>query len=244
MKVFFRAGVSLAAALLCACSTYPTVDEAKDEFKATFRKMPVDRVEKSELPGLYEVYSGGKLFYFAPEQKLMLFGEMYTTAGQSLTQAKVGQYISERTLNIPQDVGVTVGDGPVEVTGFLDPDCGHCAQAHDWLEKRDYSGVKLRVVFLPLQPGSMSYARAQQFVCSPPELRREALREVYSHEDPAPGRHFLTCAGGAAQLAKQADLAKELGIEGTPTFVAKGQTVLGFNRERLEALLTTTSSTN
>lgn len=234
------AAVTLAT-FAASCASANPAKEAESTFRQTFKNMPVDRVSASEIPGLFEVYSQGKVFYFAPAQKIILFGEFYTTGGESLTQKKIAEYAENRTLDIPSDVGVTVGDGATEVVGFLDPDCGHCIQAHDWLEKRDFSGIKLRVIFLPMSPENPSYARATQFVCSPPELRREALRELYAHESPAPGRHFLTCDGAAAKLQAQAEIARNLGVNGTPTFSLKGQMVLGFNQERLETLLSSTN---
>lgn len=232
---------ALAIASLTSCAPRNTIKDAELRFRDAFQNMPVDKVAESEIPGVYEVYSQGKLFYFAPAQEVVLFGEFYTTAGESVTQRKIAEYMQTRSMSVPTDVGVTIGDGPAELIGFLDPDCGHCQQAHDWLEKRDYAGLRLRVVFLQMSPDNPSYARATQFVCAPPELRREALRQLYAHENPAPGQHFLTCDGAAEKLKAQADLARDLGVNGTPTFLLKGQTVLGFNQERLESLLSSTN---
>lgn len=236
-KVLSVAAALCASFLSASCATGSPVVQAEQKFRDTFKNMPVDKVSASEIPGVFEVYSQGKLFYYAPSQELMVFGEFYTVGGESITQKKIGEYQTARVLDIPSDVGVTVGDGANELIAFLDPDCGHCAQAHEWIEKKNYEGIKLRVVFLQMNPDNPSYGRAQQFVCAPPQLRREALRQVYAHEDPAPGQHLLTCAQAAPQLAAQAEIAKNLGINGTPTFLLKGQTVLGFNRERLETLL-------
>ncbi len=230
-----------AAVLSASCATGSPLVDAEKQFRDTFKNMPVDKVTTSEIPGVFEIYSQGKLFYYAPKQELMLFGEFYTVGGESITQKKIGEYQQARVLDIPSDVGVTVGEGKDELVAFLDPDCGHCAQAHEWLEKRDYEGVKLRVLFLQMTPDNPSYGRAQQFVCAPPQLRREALRQVYAHEDPAPGQHLLTCDTAANQLAAQAQIAKNFGVNGTPTFLLKGQTVLGFNRERLETLLSSST---
>jgi len=242
MRHILKAAVLLAAASLSACSLQPAASEVDAQFRSIFKNMPVDRVAKSEIAGVYEIYSGGKLFYFAPDKQLMMFGEMYTSTGVSLTQEKVQAYLNARTLSIPEDVGTVVGDGPVELISFIAPDCGYCAQAHRWIEDRNYEGLRLRVFFMPMEVGTPNYARAQQFICAPPELRREALRQVYAHEDPAPGQSFLTCADGANQLARQAQIAKDLGVEGTPTFSLKGQTVLGFRQDRLEQLLSSTTT--
>lgn len=238
---------AIAAALIlsaCATSKQPTVAEVDAEFRGTFKNMPVEKVTLSEIEGVYEVYSGGKLFYYAPKPKLMLFGEFYSTNGVSVTQEKVDAFLKERTLAIPADVGTRVGDGPTEVIAFLDPNCGHCVQAHDWMEQRNFEGMTLRVIFLAMQPNSTELARAQQFVCAPPHLKREALAQVYSREEAPPGQVLLNCPEAAPQLARQAQIAKELGVNGTPTFSLKGQTVLGFHRDRLESLLQQSPSTS
>lgn len=240
----FRKALAAAAAVavLASCATPNPVLDAEMKFKASFKNMPVDSVSTSEVPGVFEVYSQGKLFYFAPAQQVLMFGEFYTTTGESLTQKKIASYQRNRVLEIPADIGVSVGSGGTEIVAFLDPDCGHCRQAHDWLEAREFKDVRVRTIFLPIDTNNPSYARAIQFVCAPPELRREALNQVYEHATPAPGQHYLTCDGAAAQLQAQADIAKKLGVEGTPTFVLKGQTVLGFDQARLETLLSSTNA--
>lgn len=229
--------MATAGVAVASCATSAPVTTAEKQFRATFVNMPVERVATSEIPGIFEVYSQGRLFYFAPEQNLILFGELYTTGGESLTQQKIAQYLKGRTLEIPPDVGVTVGEGPTELIAFLDPDCGHCMEAHAWLEARDYAGLRLRVLFPAMPPENPSYARVIQFVCAPAELRREALRQIYAHESPAPGQRLLSCDGAATQLQAQAQIARNLGIDGTPTFSLNGQVVPGFDRGRLEALL-------
>lgn len=238
---FRRLLIAAFAAGLAGCAFTNPVKEAEAKFRDSFKNMPVDSVAPSEVAGVYEVYSQGKVFYFAPAANVILFGEFYTTGGESLTQKKIASYLQSRALDIPADVGVTVGEGATEMVAFLDPNCGHCRQAHDWLEKREFKDIKLRAIFLQMAPTDPNYALASQFVCAPQDLRREALRQLYAHEVPAPGQHYLNCDGAAAQLQAQADIAKKLGVEGTPTFLLKGQTVLGFDQARLETLLSSTN---
>ncbi len=225
------------AVLASGCKTAMPVSEVDAKFRKTFDKMPVDAVKASEISGLYEVYSGGKLFYFAPRENLLIFGELYSVDGRSVSQEKAERYISERTISVDPDIGTVIGDGPNELVAFIDPTCGHCREAHRWLESRNFAGMRVRFVFTNVDARSPQFPQVAQFVCAPDHLRREALRQVYAGVPAEPGEKLLFCDAAAGQLAKQASLAKSLGIDGTPTFVVKNQTVLGFQRERLESLL-------
>lgn len=236
-----RLAIAALVLLLSSCALQPSVETVRRQFTATFKNMPLEKVEPSEIDGLYEIYSGGRLIYFAPKPNLVVFGELYTIAGESVSQTKAALHLAARVLDIPPDIGVRIGDGPLEVVGFLDPDCGHCAQAHDWFEQRGFEGITLRAIFMPLEPGSDAFARAQQLECAPPALKREAFRQLYLHDSPAHAQPYLACDTAAGELQRQAQVARDFGVNGTPTFLVKGQTVLGFNQERLEALLPPTT---
>jgi len=239
MKCHLLATAAVVAVALLAggCQSSPPISVVDAKFRKTFDKMPVDAVKASEIRGLYEVYSGGKLFYFAPRENLLIFGELYSVDGRSVSQEKAERYVSERAIAVEPDVGTVVGDGDQELIAFIDPSCGHCREAHRWLESRNFAGMRVRFIFTNVDARTPMFPQVAQFLCAPEHLRREALRQVYAGAAAEPGEKLLFCDAAANQLAKQAAVAKSLGIDGTPTFVVNNQTVLGFQRERLESLL-------
>jgi thiol:disulfide interchange protein DsbC len=213
------------------------LQKVQDKFRRTFPTTPVEEVRESEIPHLYEVYAASRLIYYAPDQNTVLFGELYSANGLSLTQAKLDARASKRIEHIDKSVALTVGDGPVELIAFVDADCPHCKHAHSWLAEQKFNNVKELLYFLPMRGRPGAEARVVQALCAPPELRAEALRQVFN-PDPNSSAPMLQCPQAAEILRAQAKIAEEVGITATPTFFVKGQAITGFDKERLAALLT------
>jgi thiol:disulfide interchange protein DsbC len=207
------------------------------KFEHTFPRTPVASVEESPIPGVVEIFTGMKILYYAPKQDLVLFGELYSGNGVSLTQEKLDARAQERVAHIDKTVALTVGEGTTELIAFVDPDCPHCRHAYNWLAEQKIPGLKKVIYFLPIRGRPAAEARAIQALCAPPELREEALREVFN-PDPNQSVAPLQCPQGAQRLEAQGRIAMDVGVTGTPYFVLKGQSITGFDRERLAALLT------
>jgi len=203
----------------------------------TFRNFQFDEIRKSELPGVYEVYTGGRIVYFAPEQSVLIFGELYRTDGHSITADKVAVAQALKAGDVDRSAAVVVGDGPVEVVEFVNPDCGYCRAAHTWFEKAQLEkNMKELVFFMPMQGHSEAEARAMNVICAPPALRRAAYDDLWSGKTADPAAQ-LKCDGAAKQLADQAREAVRFGVLGTPTYIVKGQVVTGFRQDQLQTLL-------
>lgn len=208
----------------------------REKFERTFPRTPVESVQESPIPGVVEVSTGMKILYYAPKQDLVLFGELYSGNGISLTQQKLDARAQERVSHVDKSVALTVGEGPTELIAFVDPDCPHCRHAYNWLAEQKLPGVKKLIYFLPIRGRPAARARAIQAICAPPELREEALRQVFN-PDPNQSVAPLQCPQGADTLEAQGRIAMDVGVTGTPYFVLKGQSITGFDRERLASLL-------
>jgi thiol:disulfide interchange protein DsbC len=209
----------------------------KERFQHTFPSTPADSVLESEVPGVFEVYTGSRIVYYAPKANLVLFGEIYSANGVSLTQVKLDARTQERIAHIDKSRALTVGDGPTELIAFVDPDCPHCRHAYNWLAEQKMAGVKKLIYFMPIHGRPAAEARAIQALCAPPELREEALRQVFN-PDPNSSDPPLQCPEGADALRAQGEIARQVGVSATPFFWLKGQAVTGFDPSRLAALLT------
>ena len=214
-----------------------TLASVEKKFRATFPSTPVEAVKESEIADLFEIYAGARIIYYAPKQNMVVFGELYSANGISLTQQKLDAQAQKRIEHIDKTVALSVGEGPTELIAFVDPDCPHCKHAYNWLAEQKFQGVKELIYFMPMKGRPAAEARAVQAICAPPELRAEALRQVFN-PDPNTSGHPLQCPQAAEALRAQAKIAEEVGVSGTPFFFVKGQAITGFDRERLAALLT------
>ena len=229
------AGV-LCGALAWTKSNSPDLKAIGEKFHATFPATPVAEVRESEIPELYEIYTGPKILYYAPKQNAVLFGEIYSANGISFTQSKLDARAQKRIANIDKSAALTLGEGPTELIAFVDPDCPHCKHAYKWLTEQKFPGVKELIYFMPIRGRPAAEARVMQALCAPPELREEALSQVFN-PDPNQSTPALQCPQAAETLRAQAKIAEEVGVSGTPFFFVKGQAITGFDRERLASLL-------
>ena len=219
------------------------IEHARQKLHQSFPKTTVTAVQPSVIPGLAEIYSDGQIFYYAPEQNVLFFGEMYDAGGVSLTQASLSERVAQQASAIDLTEAVAFGEGDTEMIAFVDPDCSYCRVAHQWWQEKKYSDVRTYVFVTPTNGRPSAHARALNLVCTPPENRMEAFRQLFERRNHTDQSGFAICESGEAQLAAQAAIAKKLGVLGTPYFLVKTpaskgyEVVTGFNRTRLDSLL-------
>lgn len=215
---------------------------AQEKLQATFKSFQFDEIKASEIPGIVEIYGGGRIFYYAPKQELLLIGEMYTANGLSLTEQKLSQRAAAAAAGIDRSSAVVIGEGPRELIAFVDPDCGYCRTSYRWLAGREFRDAKVLLYFTPLSGRPAAEAKALEVLCAQAKDRAAALKRAF---DPAPTDRpnpAVRCADGVAALEEHAALAKKLGVYATPFFLAGDQVIAGFNRDKLEAYLGGTAS--
>ena len=226
-----------AAVLLCFASQAEVPSNVAEQFRARYPKVPATEFESSPVEGLVEVRTDQTRFFYAPASGLILFGEFFTPDGQALaghsTDRPHSTAASTDTPTAAESAGVRVKDGPVVMTAYLDVHCGYCAQAVDWIVSRGgLPHAGLDVVFV--SRSEQDLALAEHVLCAPKHLRGTALQQVFSR---GPGVERLRCEKGRAEALAHEGIAARHGVSATPVFAVKGQTVLGFDRERLESLV-------
>lgn len=246
MKILFAL---MFMSLTLAASAEPTdvwLENARKTLALTFPNYEVEDVRRAEIPGLIEVYAGGRIVYFAPDQDLLVMGEIYSANGVPLTQKKITQFAAEKAAGIDLKEAITVGDGATQVIAFVDPDCGYCKSAHEWFAKQAFKNVSTHTFLMSTLGRISAHARAMQAVCAPKELREEAIRQLYERGSPTGQGELLSCDFGEAHLTAHAEIARKVGVYATPFYLVKTpsatryEVIAGFDRERLGSLLAST----
>ena len=180
----------------------------------------VDRVDFSEVPGLYsvEVKSKGKkyLIYVDFSEKYIISGNVIRIADRSNRTRE--EMINMRRIDpsiIPIDDALVIGNpgAKKKIIVFTDPQCPYCKRLHPELRKTVKADPDI-VFFIKLYPLKKvhpdSYRIAQAIVCEESIDLLEASFAGKKIPDPK-------CKSDVVD--KTIELARKLGITSTPTMV-------------------------
>jgi len=249
----FRIRTILAAAVLMSTSLVgfaadATVSEddafvasATKKLQATFQNLQFEKIGPSELPGVVEIYAGGRILYYAPEKELLIVGEIYGSNGVSITEQKISAFAATKVKGIDKSVALVLGDGPKEVIAFVDPECGYCQRAMAWFEQQNFKNVKLLTYFMPLKPRPQAEAKALEVMCAKPADRRAAMARAFDVNQRADTVNGIRCADGLKALEAQGQIAKAVGVYATPFFMVDGEVIAGFDRNKLSQVIASAS---
>lgn len=199
--------------------------------KNAFPQLKVDSVFASEIPGIYEVISGQNVFYFVPEKDFMVVGEIFTKDGRNITQDRKQSLMASKLKDLPMEKAVKIGSGKNVVVEFTDPDCPYCRKASEGLKER--KDITRYVFFAPLaHPNAIG--KIHHVLNA--EDKSKAYEEMMGGA-PAP-RAATDYPESIKKLASEhMELARKVGITGTPTFFINGKAVVGADLARIDALI-------
>lgn len=180
----------------------------------------ISKVEKAEIDGLYKAFMpNGDLLYIEPNKKLIFFGQIWTTYGQSLTQVDVERWqqtlaqeqlksiSSERLLKDSLKVEFGKGSTQYDFVIFTDPECPYCKKAEETFLNKD---VTVYYNFMPLDFHKNAKEWSLDILSSKnPKQTAEQIRAGKTVKV----KHTKEAE---IQLDKMVVLAKELGVTGTP----------------------------
>ena len=231
------AGIGFAVTLALSNTGHaaPVTEKLDVGLRKAFPNLPFESIEQTDIKGMYEVSSGQNIFYYFPEKDYLFVGEIYAPPGRSITAEKKSGQAAKLMKNLPLDKAVKIGSGKTVVVEFTDPDCPYCRKAYEFFKNR--TDVTLYTFFTPLaHPGAITKI---QYILNAAD-REKAYREMFE------GGNAVEPAAGYSEAAKKLaqehlNLAKSIGVSGTPTYFIKGKLVVGADFQQIEKLLNETA---
>ena len=98
----------------------------------------VDAVSKTGYGGLYEVRSGGDIFYTDANARYMFVGKVVDLGTlQDLTRARADELAAIRFADLPLEMAIKTvkGNGQRVMAVFEDPNCPYCRKLHETLRQ-------------------------------------------------------------------------------------------------------------
>jgi len=232
-------GVSILLAALLAASSYAgdtSADVAKaiaEKLKQRYPATRIDQVLPSPLPGIYEVVMGRNVAFSDAEGRYFIFGHLYDMPSQRDLTAERKESLNKiewSALPLENSIRFVNGKGERALAVFSDPDCPFCKKVEAELARLD--NATLYLFPFPIQtlhPNSV--ARASAIWCA--KDRAQAWRDALA------GGKVAGKGDCENPVAANVALAERLGINGTPTLIARDGRMLpgAASAERISAWL-------
>lgn len=171
---------------------------------------PVDQVNKSPIPGLYEVVTGDHIFYTDKSGHYLIDGSLFDLqARRNITEARSRQLFAVDFNKLPLELAVkkVKGNGSRKMAYFTDPNCGYCKKLEH--ELQDVSDVTLYLFLYPIFEGSAE--KVQNVWCSADKVKAwDDL--MLNGVQPAAGK----CDAPVSQVRQ---LGAKLKVNGTPAII-------------------------
>ncbi len=184
----------------------------------------VDEVNKSQIPGLFEIrVNGSEIFYVDAEANYLIQGNLIDTKQKrNLTEERIDKLTAVAFDSLPMKDAFTIvrGNGKRRLAVFGDPNCGYCKQFERDLLKVDNVTVSM-FLFPVLGPNSLEKSRGVW--CAKDKGKTWLDWMVRDQAIPPAAASCDTTA-----VMRNLELGKKYRITGTPTLVfADGSRVPG-----------------
>lgn len=235
------AALALGAALpgVVHAQSEPSLDtavkEAQAQLQQTFTNLQFEDFGPSPVKGpIYQASAGGRIVYYAPDSEHILFAAVYDRNGLNVTALAQDAAARRKLAGIDASKAFAIGpaDAP-QVIEFTDPDCPYCrALDRFWAAKEAEGKSVRRLIFFVSGIHPEAAAKAEHILCSPD--KEQAFKAIYAGAAPADLRK---CAAGADRVKADAEVVSKIGVSGTPTIIADGKLISGFQQAELEEFL-------
>jgi thiol:disulfide interchange protein DsbC len=184
----------------------------------------IDEVNKSPMPGLFEIrVNGTEVYYTDAQANYLIVGNLYDTRQhRNLTEERVDKLTAVRFDSLPFKDAFTIvrGNGERKLAVFEDPNCGYCKRF-----ERDLQTINNVTVYLFLYPilGQDSVDKSKAIWCA--KDRVQAWQD-WMVRDQAPSNAAAMC--DTAAIKRNVELGRTHKVTGTPTlFFVDGSRVPG-----------------
>ncbi len=204
--------------------------QPQDALHKLFPRLKYTSITKTDIPGLYEVVTEGRIVYFYPKKGYLFVGEIYTNDGRNLTQEQVEEMLYKQLTPNDLKKAIKVGNGKNIVVEVTDPDCPHCRRMHAyWNMRKD---VTRYIFFKPLGIHPDSLKKATYILAA--QDTDKALFEVYSGQLDGNRQVLDKKYDDKGRLNEQAAVIDKLQVNATPSYWINGKFVSGENVPLIE----------
>ena len=194
-------------------------------------------IKMSPIRGLWEVTledskGGHGVMYVGFSKKYVMGGTIFevdTAANKTQEALQETHKPADRYVDpsgIPLDQALLLGDGSakIKVVVFTDPDCPYCARLHQELKKilSERKDIAFYLMLMPLKFHPDAYWKSQSIICA----KSVGLLEENFDKKPIPKPE---CETGTVD--QNIEIARDLGITGTPTLIMPDGFVLVGGKE-------------
>lgn len=228
IQIPYRLFLALALALVATAPVQAQADPAVDVIRRSVEafgggRFKIDEVRRTPVPGIYEVRIQNDLIYVDEKgHHLFYSGDLIDMRSQrNLTRERVEELLTIDFRTLPLDLAIQqkIGDGKRVIAVFEDPNCGYCRRLRaDLLKLDNITLYTFPMAFLAPD----SETKATKALCAADKAR--AWNDLMI-SNRVPG-NAGTCE---TSLGKVAELARNLGITGTPVvFFQNGKRLQGY----------------
>ena len=219
---------TLLLAALAAAAAMAQADEASIR-KNLAERIPqlkqIDEVNKTAVPGLYEIrVNGTEIFYVDAEANHLIQGNLIDTKQRrNLTEERVEKLTMVAFDSLPMKDAFTIvrGNGKRKLAVFEDPNCGYCKRFERDLQKVD--NVTISMFLYPILSAD-STEKSKNVWCA--KDKGKAWQDLMVRDQAVPAAGAPGCDTSA--IARNLELGKKYKITGTPTLIfADGSRVPG-----------------
>ncbi|MDE1886050.1 MAG: DsbC family protein [Xanthomonadaceae bacterium] len=202
---------ALVTAVPFAHAADPAEKTVRDAVHSLLPLAVIDHVNKSDLPGFYEVIISGQFAYVSADGKYLLQGSLYDVPHKkNLTEASLENLRAEAIAKLPasKEIRFDAANPKHTVTVFTDVDCPYCRAFHKNIGQYNALGISVHYVMFPLDIHPGADKKAEAVWCA--KDRNAAYTAAMNGHDPG----TATCVNPVAETKS---LGIELGISATPT---------------------------
>ena len=229
----------LCAALFAGNAAWAQEAQIRKNLAERLPNLPkIDEINKTPIPGIYEVRFGTDIVYADEQGNHLIQGNLVDTrTGTDLTEARLSKLsaIDFASLPLKDAVVIKQGSGARRMAVFGDPNCGYCKRF-----ERDLASLKDVTVYTFLYPilGPDSNVKSRDIWCAKDNGK---VWRAWMVDGVAPPKNVGACDTTA--LDRNLELGKKHRVKGTPAVVFEdGTRVPGaIPLERIEKALAAAS---
>ncbi len=232
MKVF--KSLALMALTLIAISPFPSFanESVKQELGKKYPDVKAERVTKTAYGNLFEVYTGGEIFYTDEKVTFLLLGALVDTQTKvNISEARLQKLnvIVFNDLPFDQAIKLVRGNGSRRMAIFEDPNCGYCKRFEQDVNSTD--NITAYIFTYPILAQD-SIDKSKSIWCSTDRLKAWQDQMLREKAPTAKG----TCD---TPIDKVLALGRKMNVTGTPTtFFEDGERISGaLPKDKIEAKL-------